>query len=71
MKIIRATLLIVGIVLAGFGLLTLLVGATTKEAKMRCFQFQQYAKDYPDFWITAQDKVECDGLNINVNADVR
>lgn len=52
------------------GIIYLILTPSSKQTKIKCLQFQQYAKEFPLFWITAQDKVDCDGVGITVNAPI-
>lgn len=52
-------------------ILYMVFNASDKEMMMRCHQYEQYAKDFPEFWMSAHDKVECDRLGIEVKTTVR
>jgi len=52
------------------GLVYVLFTGTEKSQKVQCIKYQAYAKEFEGFWISAEDKVECDAVGISVDVPV-
>ena len=46
------------------------MNASGAEEKGVCLDYQEYAKEFTGFWISAEMKVKCDNYNIPIDAQV-
>ena len=47
------------------------IQALNAEEHTDCYKWQQQAKNYEDFYLTKQDKAQCDRWNIKINAPIK
>ncbi len=66
------TTIIVGLSMAAFvGFINLIGISADRQAVVDCTGWQQEAAQYQTFWITPNQKEECDSVNLIINAPVR
>lgn len=50
--------------------ITQVPAALDKEAEIKCRQYQEYAHDYPAFYLTPSEKTMCDSVGVEVDAPI-
>ena len=61
----------IGIVVATAGAVKLVQYSTVQQAHMDCSGYAQEAAQYPNFYLLAWQKEECQSIGVTINAPVR
>lgn len=70
-NILNFILLLVLIIIVGTFLNEVLEGAMQKETVMKCYQYNEYDKEFENFWVSEQDAESCKQAGVQITAQVK